>query len=134
KNPMAVELARTALWLEAYTPDRPLTFLDAHLRCGDALLGVLDEAILQDGIPDKAFNALSGDDKEVVKRIKKANRDAVKGIAKAREKSRQMLSLDLGENVDAASFEALPDDTLEALQAKRTAHAALEANIAASKA
>lgn len=134
KNPMAVELARTALWLEAYTPDRPLTFLDAHLRCGDALLGVLDEAILRDGIPDKAFNALSGDDKEVVKRIKKANRDAAKGIAKAREKSRQMLSLDLGENIDAAAFEALPDDTLEALQAKRAAHAALEANIAASKA
>ena len=133
KNPMAVELARTALWLEAYTPDRPLTFLDAHLRCGDALLGVLDEAILQDGIPDKAFNALSGDDKEVVKRIKKANRDAAKGIAKAKEKSRQMLSLDLGENIDAAAFEALPDDTLEALQAKRAAYAALEASIAVSK-
>jgi len=134
KNPMAVELARTALWLEAYTPDRPLTFLDAHLRCGDALLGVLDEAILQDGIPDKAFNALSGDDKAVVTRIKKANRDALKAIVKANEKSRQMLSLDLGEGVDAASFEALPDDTLDALQAKRAAHAALEANIAASKA
>ncbi|ENO94811.1 type II DNA modification enzyme [Thauera sp. 28] len=134
KNPMAVELARTALWLEAYTPDRPLTFLDAHLRCGDALLGVLDESILQDGIPDKAFNALSGDHKEVVKRIKKANRDAVKGIAKAKEKSSRMLSLDLGENIDAAAFEALPDDTLEALQAKRAAHAALEASIAASKA
>jgi len=134
KNPMAVELARTALWLEAYTPDRPLTFLDAHLRCGDALLGVLEESILQDGIPDKAFNALSGDDKEVVKRIKKANRDALKAIVKAKEKSRQMLGLNLGEGVDAAAFEALPDDTLEALQAKRAAHAALEANIAASKA
>ena len=134
KNPMAVELARTALWLEAYTPDRPLTFLDAHLRCGDALLGVLDESILQDGIPDKAFNALSGDDKAVVTRIKKANRDALKAIAKAKEKSSQMLSLDLGEGSDAAGFEALPDDTLEALQAKRAAHAALEANIATSKA
>ncbi|MDP1136421.1 hypothetical protein Q6325_27560, partial [Klebsiella pneumoniae] len=53
KNPMAVELARTALWLEAYTPDRPLTFLDHHLRCGDALLGILDSAILENGIPDK---------------------------------------------------------------------------------
>lgn len=134
KNPMAVELARTALWLEAYTPDRPLTFLDAHLRCGDALLGVLDEAILQEGIPDKAFNVLSGDDKEVVKRIKKANRDALKGINKVKEKSRQMLSLDLGESVDADAFEALTDDTLEALQAKRAAHAVLEANIAASRA
>ncbi len=134
KNPMAVELARTALWLEAYTPDRPLTFLDAHLRCGDALLGVLDESILQDGIPDKAFNALSGDDKAIATRVKKANRDALKAIVKANEKSRQMLSLDLGEGVDAAAFEALPDDTLEALQAKRAAHAALEANIGTSKA
>ncbi len=134
KNPMAVELARTALWLEAYTPERPLTFLDAHLRCGDALLGILDPTVLDAGIPDKAFHALSGDDKEVVKRIKKANRDAAKGIAKAREKSRQMLSLDLGKDVDAAAFEALPDDTLEALQAKHAAHAALEANIAASRA
>lgn len=134
RNLMAVELARTALWLEAYTPDLPLTFLDAHLRCGDALLGVLDEAILQDGIPDKAFNVLSGDDKEVVKRVKKANRDALKAIGKTKEKSLHMLGLDLGEIVDAAAFEALPDDSLEALQTKRAAHAALEASIAASKA
>lgn len=96
KNPMAIALAKTALWLEAYTPDRPMTFLDAHLRCGDALLGVLDESVLEDGIPDKALNALSGDDKEVVKRIKKINRDALKAINKAKEKSRQMLSLNWG--------------------------------------
>lgn len=134
KNPMAVELARTALWLEAYTPDRPLTFLDAHLRCGDALLGVLDESILQDGIPDKAFNALSGDDKEVVKRIKKTNRDALKAIEKARKNSRLMLSLDLGDGVDAEAFESLPDDTLAELEAKRAAHAELETSIASSKA
>lgn len=134
KNPMAIALAKTALWLEAYTSDRPLTFLDAHLRCGDALLGVLDEAILHDGIPDKAFNALSGDDKEVVKRIKKANRDALKAIDKAQEKSRQMLSLNLGGGIDAAAFEALPDDTLDALQTKRTAYVEFEASIAVSKA
>ncbi len=136
KNPMAVELARTALWLEAYTPDRPLTFLDAHLRCGDALLGLLDEAILHDGIPDKAFNALSGDDKEVVKRIKKANRDALKAIAKEKAKGQAgwTRTLELGTGSEAATFEALPDDTLEALEAKRAAHAATEASIARSQA
>lgn len=133
KNQMAVELARIALWLEAYTPDRPLTFLDAHLRCGDALLGVLDDVILQDCIPEKALSALSGDDKEAVKRIKKANRDALKAISKGKEKSSQMLSLNLGADVAAVAFEALPDDTLEALQTKRAAHAELEANVAASK-
>lgn len=134
RNPMAVELARTALWLEAYTPGPPLTFLDGHLRCGDALLGVLDESILQHGIPDKAFNALSGDDRAVANRIKRTNRGALRAIVQANENSRQMLSLDLGEEVNAAAFEALPDDTLEALEAKRAAHAELETSIATSKA
>lgn len=129
KNPMAVELARTALWLEAYTPERPLTFLDAHLRCGDALLGVLDPAVLDAGIPDKAFNALSGDDKEVVKHLKKANRDALKAIAKAQIPSGQF-SLGLQTETDAADFESLPDDTLEAVEAKRAAYATLLARMA----
>jgi len=134
KNPMAVELARTALWLEAYTPDRPLTFLDAHLRCGDALLGILDEGILQDGIPAKAYNALSGDDPEVVQRIRRANREALRAIANAKAKSSWMRSLEFGEGIDVAAIEALPDDTLDAVQAKRAAYAELQARIATSRA
>lgn len=133
KNPMAVELARTALWLEAYTPERPLTFLDAHLRCGDALLGILDPAVLDAGIPDKAFNALSGDDKEVVKRIKKANRDALKAIEKAKAPGGQF-SLGLEAEQDADAFEHLPDDTLAAIETKRAAFAALQARLADSRA
>lgn len=39
-NPMAVELAKLALWLETVAADSPLTFLDHHLQCGDSLLGV----------------------------------------------------------------------------------------------
>ncbi len=132
KNPMAVELARTALWLEAYTPERPLTFLDAHLRCGDALLGILDPAVLDAGIPDKAFNALSGDDKEVVKRIKKANRDALKAIGKAKVSSGQFC-LGLEAEQDADVFEHLPDDTLDAVEAKRVAFTALQARLSGSR-
>ena len=133
KNPMAVELARTALWLEAYTPERPLTFLDAHLRCGDALLGILDPAMLDGGIPDKAFNALSGDDKEVVKRLKKANRDALKAIEKAKAPGGQF-SLGLEAEQEANAFEHLPDNTLAAIETKRTAFAALQARLADSRA
>lgn len=132
KNPMAVELARTALWLEAYTPERPLTFLDAHLRCGDALLGVLDPAILDGGIPDKAFNALSGDDKEVVKRLKKANREALKAIERARAPTGQF-TLELEAESEAAAFEHLPDDTLEAVEAKRLAYLALQSRLSDSR-
>ena len=39
KNPMAVELAKTALWLHTFTVGAPLSFLDHHLRCGDSLHG-----------------------------------------------------------------------------------------------
>ena len=40
KNPMAVELAKVALWLHTFTVGAPLSFLDHHLRCGDSLLGL----------------------------------------------------------------------------------------------
>lgn len=40
KNPMAVELAKVALWLHSFTVGAPLSFLDHHLRCGDSVLGL----------------------------------------------------------------------------------------------
>ena len=40
KNPMAVELAKVALWLHTFTVGAPLSFLDHHLRCGDSLFGL----------------------------------------------------------------------------------------------
>ncbi|MCK6478839.1 MAG: BREX-1 system adenine-specific DNA-methyltransferase PglX [Planctomycetes bacterium] len=39
-NPMAVEMAKLSLWLVTLQKDRPFTFLDHALRCGDSLLGV----------------------------------------------------------------------------------------------
>ena len=134
KNPMAVELARTALWLEAYSPDRALTFLDHHLRCGDALLGILDPAVLDTGIPDKAFDALSGDDREAVKALKKANRDARKAIDKVRAQAAVNLALGLESAADAAALDALPDATLAEQEAKRAAFADAEAKSSASRA
>lgn len=38
-NPMAVELAKMSLWLDASAVGEPLTFLDGDLRCGDSLAG-----------------------------------------------------------------------------------------------
>jgi hypothetical protein len=40
KNPMAVEMAKLSLWLITLHKDRPFTFLNHALCCGDALLGV----------------------------------------------------------------------------------------------
>ena len=53
KNPMAVELAKVALWLHTFTVGAPLSFLDHHLRCGDSLFGAwvrsgIDKAVEYD--------------------------------------------------------------------------------------
>lgn len=85
RNPMALELCKVALWLEAVEPGKPLGFLDAHLRCGDALIGVHNLTVLRTGVPDNAFSVLkdvledSGfegeliDDKEAAKILRKRN-------------------------------------------------------------
>ena len=40
RNPTAVQLARLSLWLATLAADRPLTFLDHHLRAGNSLVGI----------------------------------------------------------------------------------------------
>ena len=72
-NPMAVELCRVGLWMEAVDPGRPLSFLDAHVRHGNALLGATPTLMAQD-IPDEAFDPIEGDDKALARELKKRNR------------------------------------------------------------
>lgn len=74
RNPLAVELCKIALWLETLEPGKPLAFLDAQIQCGDALVGVLDPAIMAEGIPDDAFAPLDGDEKALCTALKKKNR------------------------------------------------------------
>ncbi|MCB9171505.1 MAG: N-6 DNA methylase [Ardenticatenales bacterium] len=38
-NPLAVELAKLSLWLNTVAKDRPLSFLDHHIRVGNSLVG-----------------------------------------------------------------------------------------------
>ena len=38
-NPMAVELAKLSIWLHTLSESKPLTFLDNHIKCGNALIG-----------------------------------------------------------------------------------------------
>lgn len=124
KNPMAIQLAKTALWLEAYSPDRPLSFVDHHLRVGDALLGVLDPKVLEHGIPDEAYTVLSGDDKATASALKKQNKADLKSW---RAIAGGDLLTQAGLAVQAVTVEALDDDTPEHLTAKRQAWATAEA-------
>lgn len=40
RNPLAVEMAKLSLWLLTLEKEKPFTFLDHAIRCGDSLLGV----------------------------------------------------------------------------------------------
>jgi len=129
RNPMAVELARTALWLESFEAERPLSFLDHHLVCGDALLGLMDLKSLELPIPDKAFAALSGDDKAVCKLLAKQNKDAVKSLEK--QKASTIFGMDFGEDDPLAALRALDDlsdDTLDEVARKEAAFKAAKTN------
>ena len=71
-NPMAAELAKVSLWLEALEPGKPLSYLDQNIRVGNSLLGVTP-ALLAEGLPDEAFKPIEGDDRKVVAALKKQN-------------------------------------------------------------
>jgi hypothetical protein len=115
KNPLAVDLCKVALWIEGHAEGKPLTFLDHRIRCGDSLVGVFDLNVLKAGIPDEAFNPVSGDDKPTARELKRRNHD---------ERSGQMhLPFDpaaaLHQIADSAhQLAAIPDDSPEAVRRK----------------
>ena len=122
RNPMALELARFALWLEGFEEGRPLGFLDHHLVCGDALIGITDVSQLSHGIPAAAFKPLSGDDKAICKALAQENREGLKAFSKRKGDENLSLTLE-SDNLLAqrAALEAMPDNTLAAQAAKQAA-------------
>lgn len=129
RNPMALELARTALWLEGFEEGKPLSFLDHHLQVGDALLGLTDLKALEMGIPKDAYKPLSGDDKETSSALAKDNAKTLKALVSS-QKHGQILSqtsfeLNVTDTDGLAalqSLEALPADTSKQIAAKEAAY------------
>jgi hypothetical protein len=119
RNPMAVELAKVALWIETVDPGKPLGFLDPNIRCGDSLFGILDLKVLEAGIPDVAYKPLAGDDKETAKHFAKRNKAERQGQGSldfvdggGRLPTRSLVS-------EAATVRAMPEDSPEEIGAKR---------------
>jgi hypothetical protein len=118
-NPMAAELCRVSLWLEALEPGKPLSFLDHHVRVGNSLLRATPELIAA-GLPDEAFAAIEGDDKKACTALRKRNKQERDGL------QRDMLHLMVAEpKAEYNSIEArtrgideAPDDTIDDIQRK----------------
>ena len=53
-NPLAVDLAKLSLWLATAAKGKPLSFLDHHLRCGNALVGARVVELNAGSAPKKA--------------------------------------------------------------------------------
>jgi hypothetical protein len=120
RNPMAVDLCKVALWIEAVEPGKPLTFLDARIRCGDSLIGVFDIANLKGGITDAAYAPLSGDAKEVARAYAVLNREqrdgqAQSGLFSAFSAPRALIEA-------ANGVQQMPEDSLADVAAKRAAY------------
>jgi hypothetical protein len=88
-NPMAVELCKVNLWMEALEPGKPLSFLEGKIKCGNALLGTTP-ALLNGGIPDAAFSPLEGDSREACTKWKKVN----KAERTSRERKQERFAFD----------------------------------------
>ncbi|MEH1770926.1 MAG: DNA methyltransferase [Nostoc sp.] len=94
-NPLAVDLCKVSLWIEGFSCGLPLNFLDHRIKCGNSLVGVMDLSCLDEGIPDEAFKAVTGDDKKLSTQLKKRNKNE-------REKAGQ---LSIGEKLETDSVD-----------------------------
>jgi len=123
-NPMAVELCKVNLWLESLEPGKPLSFLDAHIKCGNSLVGVGPKMKLKDlEIPDEAFTPVTGDHKPTAALLKKRNKQE-----RAGQESLFVTVLKTREDLDAwlaertRTVEAMPEDNAAEVQVKAEAY------------
>ncbi len=106
-NPMAAELAKVNLWLDAVEPGLPLSFLDHHVVWGNGLIGT-NPRLIAEGIPDEAFKAIEGDAKATAAARKRTN------AAERRQRNQGLLAL--GDS--ALSAAGHPTDTALAIDAE----------------
>jgi len=117
-NPMAVELCKVSLWMEAIEPGKPLSFLEQHIQCGNSLLGTTP-ALLDQGIPDSAFEAIDGDDKKICSEYKKKNKEQRIGTRTFFDPEGQPWDR-LGDLATSMmQLEGMGDDTVEEIRCKQ---------------
>ena len=118
-NPLAVELCKVALWLEAHIPGMPLNFLDHHVKCGNAIVGFAHFDELTKGVPVEAFKALSGDDKSLATAYRKRNKKELDQQGQLSIDDETSTSKRFSEHVEESEdFADLPENTLVQLDLK----------------
>jgi hypothetical protein len=122
-NPLAVELCKVALWLEAHEPGEPLNFLDHHIKCGNAIVGLAHAEELEKGIASEAFKTLPGDDKEIASSFKKRNDLELKSSGQLTFMDQGQIDNELKDvQGDFLKFAQLPENTPEQIAKKEIAY------------
>ena len=130
-NPLAVELCKVALWLEAHEPGEPLNFLDHHIKCGNAIVGLAHAEELEKGIASEAFKSLPGDDKKIAETFKKENNKEVKLFEAEKKSIGHQVTLDTTQDLgislkqiqsEFSKFYELPENTPEQIAKKEKAY------------
>ena len=124
-NPLAVELCKVALWLEAHIPGQPLNFLDHHIKCGNAIVGFARREELIQGVPTEAFKTLPDDDKEVAAIYRNRNKEYLKH----RKQATLEFTPEVHGHLNAVleewrSVSALPEETPAQIHSKKKRFAA----------
>lgn len=151
-NPMAVELCKVNLWMEALEPGKPLSFLDHHIKCGNSLIGVpvgiwgvgnrdasqgagnresgIDDSRFTTShsrlfIPDEAFTPIEGDDKKVCSEFKKKNKQEREGQLSLFDAALQPWERVGDIAASLLQLDELADDTIDGVRRKQAQYAAL---------
>ena len=111
-NPMAVELAKVALWLTTISKDRPLSFLDHRLKCGNSLIGATLEDLPWHPIEKgekigKSANKVSGYVEKLVRTVKKM--DEIKDETLEDVKKKEALFQEMSKSYEYEAIKTLAD-------------------------
>ena len=145
-NPLAVELAKMSLWLRACVKNKPLNFLDNHIKCGNSLIGLGQKTEIE-YISPEAFLAISGNKATGIppenKKLQNMARERIRNQIKIQEKAKQELEKQKIVRITAflvekktadicsAAFQEiieLPEDNPELIEIKEKKYQSLKKN------
>ena len=137
-NPMALELAKVSLWLKAAVKDKPLNFLDSHLKVGNSLIGFTREQESLN-INSKSFNFVKGEAKTGIpdenKELKKLIQEKLKVFSQKSKMAKGKPQQTLFSYADSKKFSRtaesvyeMDENTIEQLKTKKSCYLKLKAS------
>jgi len=117
-NPTAIGLAHVSLWIESLAGDRPLTYFEHHVRCGNSILGTWLDRLDTPPLPNMRQRQSEGQLGIFAQLVREAIQDA----------ARARLLIDR-----ASDEQAIEADSLEELDFKERQRALAEATLAGAK-